>query len=548
MLAGHNARSEDWQRAGGDSPNKSKRAEAGDISSNAAWGGIQMHAKTIAIVGAGLAGLSTGCYAQMNGYSTHIFEHHSKAGGVAAAWRRDGYLIDGGIHFLMGHKPGTVTYRLYEELGIVQCNHFPDMTIYGRFIDEASGKTIDLTFDLDRLEKDLKRIAPVDSKVVENMISDIRRMERADLVGMMSTEKPPELMGLLDKLRMFWRMHRVLRFFRGRYSKPMKDNPLGAQDPLLRKVLENLFLPEVPLWFVLMIMALVANRQMGLLEGGCPDFVEPIERKYRSLGGELTYGAKVEKIVVENGKAVGVRFADGTEHRADIVVSAADGYSTIFGMLGGEFVDDRIKERYQSWKLIKPTIIVSFGVSRTFPGEPPFSSIMVKDPLRIGNDNIPGFGVRIFNYSTKFAPAGKTVVQVLVESSWDYWNNLRSDRARYEAEKKRIAAEVLKRLERYYPGISSRVEVEDVATPYTLWRYTLNHKGAYMSWLPAADKILETIPRTLPGLSNFYMAGQWTTPGGSVPTSLFSGRQLIEVLCNQDGKKFVVPKQEMREP
>jgi phytoene dehydrogenase-like protein len=86
------------------------------------------------------------------------------------------------------------------------------------------------------------------------------------------------------------------------------------------------------------------------------------------------------------------------------------------------------------------------------------------------------------------------------------------------------------------------VEVVDVATPYTIWRYTLNHKGAYMSWIPAADKILETIPRTLPGLSNFYMAGQWTTPGGSVPTSLFSGRQLIEVLCNRDGKKFAVPK------
>ena len=133
---------------------------------------------------------------------------------------------------MMGHKPGTVTYQLYEELGIVQCNHFPDMTIYGRFIDEASGKTIDLTYDLDRLEKDLKGIAPVDSKVIESMMSNIRRMERADLVGMMSTEKPPELMGLLDKLSMFWKMRGILRFFRGRYSKPMKDNPMGAQDPL----------------------------------------------------------------------------------------------------------------------------------------------------------------------------------------------------------------------------------------------------------------------------------------------------------------------------
>jgi len=46
--------------------------------------------KSIIIIGAGLAGLSAGCYAQMNGYHSHIFEHHSKPGGVAAAWKRQG--------------------------------------------------------------------------------------------------------------------------------------------------------------------------------------------------------------------------------------------------------------------------------------------------------------------------------------------------------------------------------------------------------------------------------------------------------------------------
>jgi len=39
---------------------------------------------------------------------------------------------------------------------------------------------------------------------------------------------------------------------------------------------------------------------------------------------------------------------------------------------------------------------------------------------------------------------------------------------------------VLERLEARYPGISSQVEMIDVATPYTWWRYTRNFKGAYM--------------------------------------------------------------------
>jgi len=101
-----------------------------------------MTEKSLIIIGAGLAGVSTGCYAQMNGYQSHIFEHHSVPGGVAACWKRKGYLIDGGIHFVMSHKPGTALYELYRELGFTaRC---VDMTTYGRFADEASGRALAL--------------------------------------------------------------------------------------------------------------------------------------------------------------------------------------------------------------------------------------------------------------------------------------------------------------------------------------------------------------------------------------------------------------------
>jgi phytoene desaturase len=80
-------------------------------------GGKGMNEKSIIVIGAGLAGLSTGIFAQMNGYQSRIFEHHSQPGGVAAAWRRGDYLIDGGIHLLMGHREGTGLHQLYGQLG-----------------------------------------------------------------------------------------------------------------------------------------------------------------------------------------------------------------------------------------------------------------------------------------------------------------------------------------------------------------------------------------------------------------------------------------------
>lgn len=490
------------------------------------------------IIGAGLAGLSTGCYAQMNGYQSHIFEHHTKPGGVAAAWKRQGYLIDGGIHFLMGHRPGQPIYDLYRELGTAQANRVLDMTNYGRFLDEASGRSVEVTPDLDRLASELKAFSPADARIIDDLIAGARAMQGSHLLFEIGMGKPPELMGPLDQLKQWWGMRRMFKYFTGKYARPVADYVQAVHDPWLRECIKNLFMPEVPVWFIFMVLALLADRQMGLLEGGCLDFVLPIEKHYKDLGGQVTYKATVEEILVENDRAVGVRLADGSEHRADVVVSAADGYSTIFKMLGGRYVNSKTEERYRNWKLIRPTIMVSFGVAREFTGEPPLSIIMLKRPFTVDSEAIGGFSLRIFNYGTKFAPPGKTVVQVMFETEWGFWSELQKDRPRYNAEKERVAAKVLERLEAHYPGISSQVEMADVATPYTTWRYTRNHQGAYMGWLPTPEVIMTQIPRTLPGLANFYMAGQWVMPGGGVPACLYSGQHVVQLLCHKDGRPF----------
>ena len=497
-----------------------------------------MAGKSIIIIGAGLAGLSTGCYAQMNGYRSQVFEHDTVPGGVAACWKRKGYLIDGGIHFLMSHKSGQAAYELYRQLGTAQANRFLDLSTYGCFIDESSGRSVVVTQDLDRLADELKALSPSDAQAIDDLITGARAMQGSDLseIGM---SKPPELMGPMDHLKEMWDTRRMLKYLTGKYSKSVADYVQDLHDPWLRECVKNLFLPEVPVWFVLMLLALIADGQIGLLEGGCLGFVLPIEKRYKDLGGQVTYKATVEKILVDRDQAAGVRLADGSEHRADVVVSAADGYSTIFNMLGGRYVDKKIENRYKNWTLVRPMVMVNFGVARKFPDEPPFTTIMLKRPFPVNRQPIKGIFVRIFNYSPKFASPDKTVVQVEFETEWNYWNELQGeDRARYDAQKERIAAEVLRRLEAHYPGISSLVEMTDVATPYTTWRYTLNHEGASMGWLPTPEVINTRVRRTLPGLANFYMAGQWVTPGGGVPPCLYSGRHVVQLLCHRDGKPF----------
>ncbi len=499
-----------------------------------------MAEKSILIIGAGIAGLSAGCYGRMNGYRTLIVEHHSEPGGVATAWPNNGYLIDGGIHYLMGHKPGQACYEIYRQLGIFKNRRYPDLDTFVRFTDEITGRQISFTHDLDQLGRDLKNLAPADAKIIDGFIAGAKAMRRADLFGLMVT--PSELMGMFGPLKQLWGMRRVLRYFGPEFNQSMEQYARAVQNEELRRLLENLFLPEVPVWFVLLLLGLLANKQLGLLAGSCADFVASMAERYASLGGEVKYSSTVKEILVENDRAVGVRLADGGELRADVVIGAGDSRSTIFDLLGGRYVDKNIKERFENWKLLPPVVTLSFGVTREFPGEPPLNFLFLKKPLVIGNVTIPGFPVRLFNYGTKFSPPGRTVIQALVHTDWDYWNELQKDPPRYAAEKMRVAADVLSRLESQYPGITSQVEVADIATPLTTWRYTLNHQGAFMGWLPTPKTMRTQVKKTLPGLKNFYMAGQWVAPGGGVPPCLYSGRQVIQILCSRDRKQFTTSK------
>ena len=82
----------------------------------------------------------------------------------------------------------------------------------------------------------------------------------------------------------------------------------------------------------------------------------------------------------------------------------------------------------------------------------------------------------------------------------------------------------------------------DEATPLSYERYTGNWLGSTCGWLMTKETmpmLIKGIPKTLPGLGNFYLAGQWVEPGGSVPLAAASGRNVIQMLCAKDGKKFL---------
>ena len=494
--------------------------------------------KSIIIIGAGIAGLSAGCYGQMNGYSTRIFEMHTKPGGVCTSWKRKGYTIDGCMHWLVGSGPASSFYRIWEELGIMQKHTFLEHEEYCS-IEGSNGKSLVLYADLARLERHMKELAPDDSDLIEGFVRGLRKLTGFD----MPVDKAPELTNMLDKARMLLRILPHLGFMRKWGKMTVREFAERFKSPFMREVLLATVgnSADLPIFALMMPLAWLNQKTAGYPLGGSLEFSKTIERRYVDLGGKVDYKSPVDEILVENDKAVGIKLADGTEHHADTIISAADGHTTIFDMLEGKYVDDKIQGYYDSFSLFPPLLHVAYGVARTFDELPHSVSgftLFLDDPINVAGKELTRLSLHVYNFDPGLAPEGKTVIKCMINTEWEYWSELYKDPERYKAEKERLADELLSILDKRYPGLSEQVEMIDVATPMTWVRYTGNWKGSYEGWMEMSLGLGKRIDKMLPGLDSFYMIGQWVEPGGGLPPAARSGRNVIQIMCKRDKKRF----------
>jgi phytoene dehydrogenase-like protein len=490
--------------------------------------------KSIIIVGAGIAGLSTGCYAQMNGYRSRIFEMQDKPGGVCTSWNRKGYIFDYCIHNLVGTGKESGVRKVWAELGALQGTEIIDHDTFGR-IEGPNGEVLNLYTDLNKLERHLKEIAPEDSKIINEYIKAARSFLSAGMFSM-------GLGGLRRKLKMIAHIRGVMKWskitlddFSERFSNPFLKEAFSHIQYDATKV-------RMPLLINLMFMSGLHSGDLGWPHGGSLEFSRRIEKRYLDLGGQISYKSSVAKIIVKDDRAIGVRLVDGTEHFADIIVSAADGHSTIFEMLDGKYTNELIQRYYESVPKSQPFGLEVFvGVNRDLSSEPHAITLLFNKALTIEGMERNSLYLELFTEKTGLAPRGKSIIKTVMVGSYEYWKSRRSDLERYNDEKKKVYEVVADRIETRFPGIKKQVEVWDVITPVTVERYTNNFHG-YEPWIPkeAASKIMRKgLSATLPGLRDFHMVGHWSAATIGIPTVAVMGRNLVKKICKEDGKRFV---------
>ena len=488
----------------------------------------------IVIIGGGIAGLSAGCYAKMNGYDAHIFEMHNLPGGLCTAWKRKGYTFDICIQWLSGTSPGSPNHRIWQELGAARGKeiYYVEMPWKAFLKDQI----INFYNDPDKLAKHLKEIAPEDSTMIEELAECVKKFYILDTMPLI---KPKELFNLIDTIKMIKSFAPLMKLVK-KYAKTTIDEFASLfKNPVLQQAFRYTKVSTSIVDF-LAIPFTLATKDSGFPGGGSLSFARSIEQRYTNLGGKIHYSTKIKKILVENNKAVGILLEDGREIKADIVISAADGYSTIFKMLGGKYINKKIRHLYEDEPVSPSVLQVSVGVDMDLSGNPGLVEYLyeLEEPIMIAEAESKCLLVRNYAFDPTFAPAGKSTLTVAFPCDSAYWEEIYSDKEKYNQEKKNVENMVISSLEKIIPGIKEKIEVVDVSTPMTIIRYTNNWKGSILGF---ARPYLLNIPRTLPKLSNFYMAGQWVGDSG-LSTAAKSGRDILEYICKKDKKRFITTK------
>ncbi len=498
--------------------------------------------KSIIIIGSGMGGLAAGIYGQRNGFQTKIFESHSIAGGQCTSWQRSDYIFDPTLHNFNGFKPNTKINTFWTKLGALPCEKvqrnefvsavFPDGTCFHNY------------FDLEKLQAHLNELSPEDTSVIEEYIQGLRSfVTEKDWFGINYFGTFFEKLSLLP---FFISRMKYFRYTLGIFAKRFKHPYLRKAFPLIRNSI-----PEIPLFAYNVEHANYIIGDSGWPRGGGITLAQNITEAYLKLGGIIHYKNEVVKILTKKNCACGVELKDGTQFRADYVISNADGRKTIFELLNGQYVSEKISEYCQPNPLDKEVPMstqIFLGVKRDLSVQPSSFILFLDKPEMIGGHKCDHLDLQIYGFDTSMAAAGKGVIKIELIMKPSHFHDMYPDKAGYDAEKNRIADQVITLLEKQFPNLRNDIEEIDVVTLQTWERYMRGDQG-FNNFpnkhreLTDIRNVIEMIfgigrTNTLPGLKNFYLTGQWVTSMGSLFTNAASGRDAVKSICKQSGVRF----------
>jgi len=422
----------------------------------------------VIVIGSGLAGLTCSNMLARNGHSVLLLEQHHQLGGLAAWFKRKGgHIFDVSLH---GFPVGMIkTCRKYWTPEIA------DMIVQLKGIRFDNPQfSFTTTFDRGDFTRIMQERFGVPRDNIEAFFNTARDMNFYDDQTMTTRE-------LFEK------------FFPGH-----DDVVRMLMEPIAYANGSTLDDPAITYGIV---FSNFMSKGVYTVRGGTDKFIEKMQAELIKNGVDIMTKCPVERIIVEEKKVAGV-VTDGKAIKCKAVVSNGNLKSTIHKLVGDEHFSESFIEKARKVRLNNSSCQVYIGIKKgeefDYIGDLLFTSVAEKfDSVKLRSRNITSRTFSIYYPETR---PGSDMYSIVSSTNANYedWANLSQEE--YRASKKELIESTLDALEKYIPGIRSKIDWVEAATPKTFQRYTLHECGASFGTKFEGLKISMGLPEEIGGL------------------------------------------------
>ena len=484
----------------------------------------------VIVIGAGLGGLAAAIRLAKLNFEVTVLEKNETVGGKVNSVEAHGYKFDTGASLLTMRQVFEDLFKfagrnLADYLVIVPldpiCRYFwTDKTVF------------DASSDLQKTENEIALVAPDDVENFRKYLADAKRKYE-----------------IAEKTFLAHSLNDLPKLLRPKYLKDLlaisslktldKHNADYFQSEKLQQLF-NRFATyngsspyQTPATF-----ALVPFVEFGLgawyARGGIYEIPKALEKLAGELSVKIRTDCAVEKIIVENKKAVGVELESGEVLKSDYVVANSDAIETYRSLLDKEFFNEKLNKREPSCS----GFVLLLGVKKKFP-QLAHHNIFFSDNYRaefnaLFNDLRPANNPTIYVCAASRtddtqSPENCENLFVLINAPYT------SERTDWTKEAGSYRDLIVKKLEDFgLEGLENSIEFERVITPEDFERkYRTNRGSIYGVSSNGIFSAFLRVPNQSRQVENLYFVGGATHPGGGMPLVLLSGKMAADLIARR---------------
>ncbi len=502
----------------------------------------------VVVVGAGIGGLTAAALLAKKGIQVLLIEQHYMPGGCCGSIRRQGITMDVGATVLYGFgERGYNTHRFVMNELEEDIDMIPREAIYHMHVDEYS---IIFWLEFEPFFKQLVELFPDQEKELRHFYDYLFNLYESTILKN-ETIVPPTEMSPKENLKallknpvgMVKMLSMMSKSAESVFEKFFTDRKVVDFFDMLTRTFSYVDADECP---AVLSITMFADNHIGgaYYPSGSPQMLSnKLERAIERYGGEILYRHLVDEILITDGRAGGVRLANGVEIKADRVVSDA----AIWNLYGKLVRQEHIKPKRMKWAQdfvpCHSNLMLYIGAdAKAIPEDARPMEIIIEDPKKVDGHGITVYIPTLIDPAVSPPDTCSITITAVSTLEWPRPTDPAYQSEKYKQMKEQEAEKVLDRLKTRFPNLRKHIKSMEIGTPSTIERYTLKSWGNVGGPKQMLGQDMMKRLKARSDWKNLYLVGDSTVMGLGVLPATTSGIGAANMVLKDMGLKEYTPR------